>query len=183
MPAGRGSLGLPWALRPTLITRIAPRTEWQAILMKSAERAEGRNEKAQPLEREVMEKKRKVLFLSTGNSTRSQIAEGFLHRIADNEFAAASAGIEPGGPDPLGVEVMKEAGIAIGQHVEPLSQAIKEHFAYVVTFDDPTKEKSPIFPLTVNFMPWSLADRQGWKPRRKRRRRYFGACATKSEIV
>jgi arsenate reductase len=70
-----------------------------------------------------MEKKAKVLFLSTGNSTRSQIAEGFLHAMADDQFAAASAGIEPGGPDPVGAEVMKETGIEMGQHVEDVKQA------------------------------------------------------------
>src|SRR5215469_2270377 len=105
-----------------------------------------------------MEKKAKVLFLSTGNSTRSQIAEGFLHAMADDHFAAASAGIEPGGPDPVGAEVMKETGIEIGQHVEDVRQAIKEHFAYVITFYDPAQEKSPVFPFTVNLKRWSLAD-------------------------
>jgi arsenate reductase (thioredoxin) len=105
-----------------------------------------------------MDKRTKVLFLSTGNSTRSQIAEGFLRAMANDHFAAASAGIEPGGPDPLGSEVMKEAGIDIGQHVEDLKQAIKEHFSYVITVYDPAKEKSPTFPFTLNLLRWSLAD-------------------------
>jgi arsenate reductase (thioredoxin) len=105
-----------------------------------------------------MDKKQKVLFLSTGNSTRSQIAEGFLRAMADDDFAAASAGIEPGEPDPLGAEVMQEAGVDMGQHVEDLRQAIKEHFSYVITFYDPANEKSPIFPSTVNLVRWSLAD-------------------------
>jgi len=105
-----------------------------------------------------MEKKPKVLFLSTGNSTRSQIAEGFLQAMADDHFVAASAGIEPGGPDPLAAEVMEEAGIDIGEHVEDVKQAIKQHFSYVVTVYDSAKEKSPVFPFTVNLMRWSLAD-------------------------
>jgi protein-tyrosine-phosphatase len=105
-----------------------------------------------------MEKKAKVLFLSTGNSTRSQIAEGFLHPMADDQFAAASAGIEPGGPDPVGAEVIKETGIEMGQHVEDVKQAIKEHFAYVITFYDAAREKAPTFPFTVNLKRWSLAD-------------------------
>jgi arsenate reductase (thioredoxin) len=105
-----------------------------------------------------MDNKPKVLFLSTGNSTRSQIAEGFLRAMANDHFAAASTGIEPGGPDPLGAEVMKEAGIDIGQHVEDLKQAVTEHYSYVITVYDPAKEKSPIFPFTVNLLRWSLAD-------------------------
>jgi arsenate reductase (thioredoxin) len=106
-----------------------------------------------------MEKKPKVLFLSTGNSTRSQIAEGYLRAMTDGQFVAASAGVEPGGPDPVGAEVMKEAGIDPSeQHVEDVRQAIKEHFAYVITFYDPAKEKSPVFPFTVNLMRWKLVD-------------------------
>ena len=105
-----------------------------------------------------MEKKPKVLFLSTGNSTRSQIAEGFLHKRADDPFAAASAGIESGGLDPVGAEVMQEAGIEIGQHVEDVRQTIREHFGYVITFYDAAREKSPTFPFTTNLIRRSVAD-------------------------
>jgi arsenate reductase (thioredoxin) len=108
--------------------------------------------------KEIMEKKPKVLFLSTGNSTRSQIAEGFLDAMADDHFSTASAGIEAGGLDPVAAEVMKETGVDVGQHVEDLQQAIREHFAYVITVYDAAKEKSPVFPFTVNLMRWSLAD-------------------------
>lgn len=105
-----------------------------------------------------MDKKPKVLFLSTGNSTRSQIAEGFLHAMADDHFSTASAGIEAGEPDPVAAEVMRETGVEIGHHVEDVKQAIKEHFAYVITVYDEAKEKAPVFPFTVNLMRWSLAD-------------------------
>lgn len=105
-----------------------------------------------------MDKKQKVLFLSTGDSTRGQIAEGFLDAMADNQFSTASAGIEPGGADPLAREVMKETGVEIGQHVEDVKQAIKEHFAYVITVYDEAKEKAPVFPFTVNLMRWNLTD-------------------------
>jgi arsenate reductase len=105
-----------------------------------------------------MEKKQRVLFLSTANSTRGQIAEAFLDAMANDHFSTASAGIEPGGADPVAAEVMKETGIEIGQHVEDVKQAIQEHFAYVITVYDAAKEKSPVFPFTVNLMRWSLAD-------------------------
>jgi len=117
-----------------------------------------KEEKAQPVKGEIMEKKPKVLFLSTGNSTRSQIAEGFLHTMTDDHFATVSAGIESGGLDPVGAEVMEEAGVEIGQHVEDVSQAIKEHFGYVITFYDAARERSPTFPFTVNLMRRSVAD-------------------------
>lgn len=56
-----------------------------------------------------MPKRPKVLFLSRGNATRSQMAEGFLRGIGGERFEAASAGIEPGVLNPLAVEVMNEA--------------------------------------------------------------------------
>ena len=67
---------------------------------------------AEPKNQEAknMDKKPKVLFLSTGNSTRSQMAEGFLRTLAGDQFQAVSAGIEPGSLNPLAVEVMGEMG-------------------------------------------------------------------------
>ena len=59
----------------------------------------------------------KVLFLCTGNSTRSQMAEGFVHRFASDRMIAVSAGIEPVPIDPLATKVMQEIGVDIsGQH-------------------------------------------------------------------
>jgi len=57
----------------------------------------------------------KVLFLCTGNSARSQIAEGYLRHVAGDRFEALSAGIEPKGLNPLAVEVMREIGIDISR--------------------------------------------------------------------
>jgi len=59
--------------------------------------------------------KRKVLFLCTGNSARSQMAEAFLRQQAGEQFEALSAGVEPRGLHPLAVEVMREIGIDILQ--------------------------------------------------------------------
>jgi arsenate reductase len=57
--------------------------------------------------------KMKVLFLCTGNSARSQMAEGYLGHIAGERFEAMSAGVEPTGLNPLAVEAMREIGIDI----------------------------------------------------------------------
>jgi arsenate reductase len=101
----------------------------------------------------------KVLFLSTGNSTRSQMAEGFLRNLAGDRFVAASAGIEPGSLNPVTVEVMKEAGIDIsGQHAKDVKSSLKEHFGYVITVSDDAKERAPIFPFTRNLLHWSITD-------------------------
>src|ERR1035437_8631720 len=59
--------------------------------------------------------KPKVLFLCTGNSARSQMAEGYLRHVANDRFEAMSAGIEPKGLNPLAVEVMGEIGIDISK--------------------------------------------------------------------
>jgi arsenate reductase len=106
-----------------------------------------------------MQKKPKVLLLSRGNPTRSQMAEGFLHAMAADRFIAVSAGIEPGGLNPLAIEVMGEVGIDIsGQESKNVAQALKEHYGYVITVCDMAKERSPIFPFTLNLLHWSIED-------------------------
>jgi arsenate reductase len=104
-------------------------------------------------------RKVKVLFLCTGNSARSQMAEGYLRHAAGDRFEPLSAGIEPKGLNPVAVEVMGEIGIDISQHkskdvVTLLGQAIP----YVVTVCDNARERCPIFPRTYKFLHWSFDD-------------------------
>src|SRR5271154_634185 len=106
-----------------------------------------------------MEHKPKVLFLCTGNSARSQMAEGFLRYFADDRLIAASAGIEPVPVNPLAVEVMKEIGIDIsGQQSKDVRGILKEHFAFVIGVCDMTKERCPVFPFAYKYVQWSLED-------------------------
>jgi len=107
-----------------------------------------------------MQRKPKVLFLSTGNSSRSQMAEGFLTTMANGHFEAASTALQQnGGANPLAFEVMREVGIDIShQNPKNVQDSLKEHFAYVITLSDMAKERSPIFPFTPNLLHWSLAD-------------------------
>lgn len=106
-----------------------------------------------------MDKKPKVLFLSTGNSTRSQMAEGFLRSLAGDQFDAVSAGIEPGILNPAAVEAMSEVGIDIShQHAKNVAESLKEHFGYVITVCDGARERAPIFPFTPNLLHWSIED-------------------------
>lgn len=63
-----------------------------------------------------MSNKKRVLILCTGNSARSQMAEGLLHRDGGNNFEVASAGIEPSHVRPQAIEVMREIGIDISGH-------------------------------------------------------------------
>lgn len=106
-----------------------------------------------------MERKSKLLFLSRGDSTRSQMAEGFLHTLAADRFIAASAGTEPGGIDPIALQVMKEAGIDISsQESWSVAQALKMHFGYVITICNMSDERPPIFPFTFHLVHWSVFD-------------------------
>lgn len=103
--------------------------------------------------------KPKVLFLCTGNSARSQMAEGYLRHVAGGKFEPLSAGIEPKGLNPLAVEVMEEIGIDISrQHSKDVVSLLGQHIPYVVTVCDNAKERCPIFPGTWKFLHWSFED-------------------------
>lgn len=106
-----------------------------------------------------MEKKTKVLFLSTGNSTRGQMAEGFARQLAGDRLVAVNAGIESPDSNPLVTDVMEEVGVDIsGQRPKNAAQSLKEHFGYVVTLYDAARERSPVFPFTTNLRRWSVKD-------------------------
>lgn len=94
-----------------------------------------------------MPKKLKLLFLCTGNSCRSQMAEGFTRAIKGNEIEAFSAGIETHGLNPNAVKVMKEAGVDISSHKSQNINKFKDKtFDYVVTVCGHAHETCPFFP-------------------------------------
>lgn len=104
-------------------------------------------------------RKLKVLFFSRGDSTRSQMAEGFLHALAGDEIIAVSSAVEAPKLDPLAVDVMQEVGVDISsQHAKEIRESFKEHFACVVTVCDASKERFPVWPFTQNLLHWSLRD-------------------------
>jgi arsenate reductase len=106
-----------------------------------------------------MGSKPKILFFSTGDSTRSQMAEGFLRTLAGEAFAAESTATVSEDRSPLAVEVMKEVGVDITElHANNVAQSLKEHFACVVTVCDAPKERFPVWPFTRNIVHWSLVD-------------------------
>jgi arsenate reductase len=101
----------------------------------------------------------KVLFLCTGNSARSQMAEGYLRRAAGDRFEAMSAGIEPKGLNPLAAEAMREIGIDITtQQSTNVVSLLGQHIPYVITVCDNARERCPIFPRTYKFLHWSFDD-------------------------
>ena len=94
-----------------------------------------------------MSKKLNVLFLCTGNSCRSQMAEGWAHHLKSDIINAYSAGIEPKGLNPYAVDVMAEAGIDISQykskHIDDLENILWD---VVITVCDNAQENCPYFP-------------------------------------
>jgi len=97
-----------------------------------------------------MESKRRILFLCTGNSCRSQMAEGWARALKGDVIEAHSAGVEPKTVDPRAVRVMAEAGIDIsGQRSKSIDDLAGLEFDYVVTLCDHAQETCPFFPGRV----------------------------------
>jgi len=91
--------------------------------------------------------KLKVLFLCTGNSCRSQMAEGWARNLKSNQIEPYSAGIETHGLNPNAVKVMAEAGVDISNHQSKHVDDLKDiPFDYVVTVCGHANENCPIFP-------------------------------------
>ncbi|WP_143309099.1 arsenate reductase ArsC [Chitinophaga vietnamensis] len=93
---------------------------------------------------------KKILVLCTGNSCRSQIAEGYLKYFAGNKAAVYSAGVETHGVNPRAVAIMQEDGIDISSHT---SNNVNEYthipFDFVITVCDHAKERCPVFPAAA----------------------------------
>lgn len=106
--------------------------------------------------------KKKVLFVCIHNSARSQMAEAWLNHLCGENFAAESAGLEPGKLNPLAVAVMREVGIDIsGKKTRGVSDVFKsgQSFSYVVTVCDETSaERCPIFPGVTTRLHWGFPD-------------------------
>ena len=97
------------------------------------------------------DKKIRILFLCTGNSCRSQMAEGFCNALKSGKIEVDSAGIIAQGVNPYAVTVMKEAGVDISGHTsKTVAQLEDKNFDHVVTVCDHAKESCPFFPGPVN---------------------------------
>lgn len=91
--------------------------------------------------------KKKVLFLCTNNSCRSQIAEGLLNTIYGSKYQAYSAGIEPTEVNSYAIEIMKEIGIDLSKHYSKSIEDFRgQEFDFVVTVCDIAKEGCPFYP-------------------------------------
>ena len=120
------------------------------------------------------ETKKRVLFLCTGNSCRSQMAEGTLRELAGDHFEAASAGTTPTRINPTAVRVMAEIGIDISQQrSKSVVEMMGEGFDYVVTVCDRAREACPVFPGRSTKLHWSFDDPASVEGREEERLEVF----------
>jgi len=105
-------------------------------------------------------KKTKVIFLCTGNSARSQMAEAFLRKYADDHFEVYSAGFDPRPIHPYIIRVMKEIGYDLkDQHPKDLSQYLgKVHFGIVITVCEKAEAQCPTIPDVSTRLYWPFED-------------------------
>jgi arsenate reductase len=103
--------------------------------------------------------KQRVLILCTGNSARSQMAEGMLRHLAGDQFEVYSAGSQPTTVNPLAIQVMSERGIDLSGHrSKHLKEFLSQPFDYVITVCDQAAEVCPIFPGRAQHIHWSFPD-------------------------
>jgi arsenate reductase len=103
--------------------------------------------------------KKRILFICTHNSARSQMAEGLLRSLGGDQFEAFSAGTEATHVRPLAIKAMTELGIDISnQQSKTLGRYLNEPFDEVITVCDTAAEACPLFPGAVKMQHWSFPD-------------------------
>lgn len=106
-----------------------------------------------------MTNKKRVLILCTGNSARSQMAEGLLRHIAGDKFDVESAGVAPSHVRPEAIEATREIGIDISGHrSKSVDEFTSQNFDYIITVCDNAKESCPVFPGKATRIHWSFDD-------------------------
>ena len=106
-----------------------------------------------------MSERKRVLILCTGNSARSQMAEGLLRAMANDVVDVRSAGVAPSSVRPEAIAAMRERGIDISSHrSKSVDEFTGEQFEYVITVCDNAREQCPIFPGQTNLIHWSFDD-------------------------
>src|SRR5580698_4006869 len=101
----------------------------------------------------------RVLILCTGNSARSQMAEGLWRHEAGDRFEVFSAGTRPSKVRPEAIAVMKELGIDISGHrSKSIDEFVGQEFDYVITVCDHANEICPVVPVKAQRLHWSFAD-------------------------
>ncbi len=101
----------------------------------------------------------RVLILCTGNTARSQMAEGLLRTLAGERMVVFSAGTRPSVVNPFAIEVMRERGIdSSGHRSKHLDEFRQQPFDFVITVCDSAAETCPVFPGRAQRIHWSFPD-------------------------
>ena len=102
----------------------------------------------------------RVLFLCTGNSARSQMAEGLLRHFAGDHFEVYSAGLEPKTVNPFAIQAMREIGLDISGHKSKsvMDYLGRVHMGTVITVCSNAEERCPIFPFSTLRLYWPFED-------------------------
>jgi arsenate reductase len=102
----------------------------------------------------------RVLFLCTGNSARSIMAEALLRHYAPDQFEVYSAGLEPKGINPYTIRVMNEIGLDVsgGRSKDVMEFLGKVHMGYVITVCSNAEARCPIFPFSTQRLHWPFED-------------------------
>ncbi len=102
---------------------------------------------------------KKIMFVCTGNSARSQMAEGLAREMSANRWEVYSAGLEPKMVNPYAIRAMHEIGIDIsGQKSKELDYELMKQMDIIVTLCDNAKESCPVTPSHIQTFHWSLED-------------------------
>jgi arsenate reductase len=103
--------------------------------------------------------RKKIVFVCTGNSCRSQMAEGFARHLGGDRWEVHSAGTSPQGVNPRALRAMAEAGVDIsGQRSKAIAPGLLESADIVVTLCGDAEEKCPLTPPSVRRLHWPLED-------------------------
>ena len=101
----------------------------------------------------------RVLIICTGNSARSQMAEGLLCSSSGGKIEVRSAGTRPSRVNPIAIEVMQELGVDISGHrSKSVDEFAGQEFTYVITVCDSARETCPVFPGRAQRLHWSFED-------------------------
>ena len=106
-----------------------------------------------------MTERKRALILCTGNSARSQMAEGLLRHLGAGRFEVFSAGTHPSRVNPLAIEAMREIGIDISHHrSKSVDEFLGQEFDYVITVCDKANANCPVFPGRTKRIHWGFDD-------------------------
>ena len=106
-----------------------------------------------------MSETKRVIFICTGNSIRSQIAEGLMRTLGGEKWSVRSAGVAPSYVHPLAIRVMEEIGIDISrQSSKSVNEFTHDEFDYIITLCDHAAATCPVFPGQGKRLHWSIED-------------------------